>query len=64
MTRKDYERIAEALKVKRRQVFGDYTLSERNAFDAACEAVAASCKAENPLFNRERFMAATGQVPL
>lgn len=57
MTRKDYVRIAESLKIDRKFLASD---SEKDGFDIAVNAVADALKADNVKFDRQRFMAAVG----
>ena len=63
MTRKDYETIAAALyervtELSPRQRTRANALSEQHA--ALCHNVANALKADNPRFDRERFLAACG----
>lgn len=67
MTLKDYERLAAAFKAARDHARINVNEPARDHFDAGigCAAmfVADACKAENPLFNRARFLAACGVQP-
>lgn len=56
MTRRDYERVAASLRSYRPALGSE----DRNGYMMAIQAVADSCKAENPLFNRAQFYEAAG----
>jgi hypothetical protein len=58
MTRKDYVIIASHLAAARSRVAGGFSMAEQSAFDYTVGAVIAALAADNPRFDRTRFLAA------
>jgi hypothetical protein len=62
MTRKDYESIALVLRSERERSFGDQTRDAAaiDVLDNITYALAVEFKADNPRFDRDRFLIASG----